>query len=183
MAKLELNSKFQLEDSTRTVEVGEILAELKDRFPNGFYSIDTTKYLRGLLSGSAYAGISNFCKELARSGFLDDSVEQPTNPEGHVKHRYRVKEDAIKGYFPAERSVSRQLDLPEGLMTLIETYTKLIGSSPLNQIQGALENTILNNMAFLNIMVTIKEESKKGYDQSGGKYLDRLIQQRQVARH
>jgi len=184
MAQLQVTTKLRLKhfDNPTTMEVGEILAGLSERFPTGFYAAEGTKYLQSAIGGvpEEFAGsigdsAALFYKALAESRLLVSTKEEPAKEGGHVKYKYHVDNAIVEGYFPPEKHGSHTLFVPGGLAKLLDAYSRLVANSPRDSVEGLLERMVLENDGFLRVMRTIKEESPQAYVNMGGRYLDKLL--------
>jgi len=182
---LDLDTKLPIEASN--VEVGYILSELQEGFPNGFYSKEATIFLRKKLGAMPdefrhYGQSHGFYKILAEAGFLETKKEKPKKGR-HSKFHYRIKPNILAQYKKPEYvklekqyPIHTDFGLPEGLVKLINSHAVLLGTSRDKVAQATLEQGILTDEKFLRIMANIKMESPEGYASMGGTYLDRLQQ-------
>ena len=189
-------------------DVGFVLSELKEHFPDGFYSRDATIFLRSTLNdvvpkferGGAGKWVewANFYKILAQAGYLESKEEELKG--GRSKYHYAVKPEVLAGYKKSEPeytkpeevtakeplpsnfdTIEKNFYLPDKLDNLVQAFVLLRGYSNEDKfVQSALEQKILSDEKFLKVMRIIRQESPQVYTTMGGGYLDILLQEKKA---
>lgn len=179
MSQLRLDSKVRLKDSESILEVGEILQRLEERYPEGFYSIEGTHFFLEVYGskpegfGCGYEKpVRPLFDAMVESGLLDAVKQEPSSDSGRRKTKY-IPNETTQEYAP---QTHQNVSLPEGLATLLGTYSRMNEEDPNIHLRSALEGMMLANKGFLRVMASMKEEFPQEYDRIGGQYLDGLLQ-------
>ena len=189
-ANLNLRTELTFEEDPhfKLIEVGQILVALNRQFPQGFYAKAATKFLRGTFGDLPHEFRTSYNQfataflyiELANLGYLEQVNKDTKSPFGG-KHFYRCKPELLNGYEspePPARYIKRTLEFPDGLLSLMLSYSRFLDIPPDQASREALEGRILGDEGFLTFLERTKKVSPKLYESMGGEYLDNLLRGR-----
>jgi len=198
MAKnIKLSSKLLEKRSNLSATLGDILATLAEKFPNGFHPSEGTIFLKKHYFGghTKYSSpnlemngqettVAGIYKALADADYL--KILEKSHGKGK-QFRYQVYVEKLGKYYQltqekmlSEEHIKSDFAVPLGLLRLLNGRSTLMGiprDKGLQEgVQDALESIILRDEHFLQIMSSMKQHSPKGYAHQGGDYLDYLLQ-------
>ena len=193
-ADLSLRTELTFEEGAhfKLIEVGQILVALQRRFPQGFYAQAATRFVRETFGDVPHEFRTSYDKfataflyiELAKLGILEQVNKNTKSPFGG-KYFYRCKPELLDDYKPPEptaRYVKRTIEFPDGLLSLMISYSKFLDIPPDQASRQALEGRILGDDRFLTFLEDTRRVSPELYERMGGEYLDKLLSGRTLQR-
>jgi len=191
---LSLRTELTFEEDThfKLIEVGQILVALNRQFPQGFHAQAATRFLRRTFGDVPHEFRTSYNQfataflyiELAELGYLEQVNRDTKNPHGG-KHFYRCKPELLDSYespTPPAKYIKRTLEFPDGLLSLMLSYSRFLDISPDQASREALEGRIVGDERFLTFLENTKKVSPKLYESMGGEYLDDLLRGRPLQR-